>query len=161
VAPQDDALDPELTAAENLFFHACYSGVPRVEACALVPRWLELMGLDGRGNTAVQSLSSGLRRRLVLARALMNEPRVVLLDEPTRGLDGESRAQYLEILQGMKRQGATLLLATHEMEEAATLCDQAARLERGSVCEVGPVHEVLRAADSLARLPEVRGAGAC
>lgn len=161
VAPQDDVLDPDLTAAQNLLFHARYSGIPEAEARALVPRWLEWMGLDGRGGAAVHSLSSGLRRRLVLARVLVNDPEIVVLDEPTRGLDQASRRQYVEALQGMKARGVTLLLATHEMEEAEALCDRAALMEAGRVRELGPAAEVFRAARQVRRGPEPRGARAC
>lgn len=159
VAPQEDILDPDLSAAQNLLFHARYSGIVEAEARALVPSWLERMGLDGRGDSAVAALSAGLRRRLVLARALLNDPCVVVLDEPTRGLDRESREQYLEALLGMKGRGVTLLLATHDMEEAEALCDRAALMEAGTVREVGPAAEVVRAAGR--RGAAAGGLGAC
>lgn len=159
VAPQDDVLDPDLSAAQNLLFHAHYCGIPG--ARARVPGWLETVGLDGRGDAAVHTLSSGLRRRLVLARALVNEPEIVVLDEPTRGLDRESREEYLASLLELKGRGVTLLLATHELAEAEALCEQAAFMEAGRIREIGPAAGVLHAATGVRRLSACGSAGAC
>ena len=95
-------------------------------------------------------LSTGLRRRLVLARALLNDPSIIILDEPTRGLDRESRARYIEKLQQLKAAGATLILATHDLEKAGALCDRAALMDGGRIRALGTLREVLEAGAGLA-----------
>jgi lipooligosaccharide transport system ATP-binding protein len=143
IAPQEDILDPDLTVAQNLLFHARYCSLPRGEARERTQRLLREMGLEVHADEAVAHLSTGLRRRLVLARALLNDPGIVILDEPTRGIDRRSRGKYLEALQGMKERGVTLMLATHEHREAEALCDQVAVVERGRILAEGPAAEIL------------------
>lgn len=161
VVPQDDTLDPELTVMQTLLFHARYFGYGRVEARERAERRLEQAGLTPYRDAAIGNLSSGLRRRLVLARALLSKPHVVILDEPTRGLDRSSREQFLERLIQMKRGGTTLLLATHEWEEAGVLCDHAAIMEAGSVVDQGPAGDVLDRARDRNLLVPAQGGAVC
>jgi lipooligosaccharide transport system ATP-binding protein len=161
VVPQDDTLDPDLTVTQNLLFHARYFGIRGAEAQRRVDRMLGRAGLQDHSDAAVAELSSGLRRRLVLMRALINDPRVVILDEPTRGLDLESRGQYLESLLDMKRSGVTLLLATHELEEAETLCDRAGLMVQGKILHSGEAGDMVRLAKGSNLLPKGKEAAAC
>ncbi len=159
VVPQDDTLDPDLTVGENLAFHARYLGLAGRAARAATDQALERMGLGDRARAGLGELSSGLRRRVVLARALLGRPSVVVLDEPTRGLDQESRWQYLAELGALKASGVTLVLATHELDEAEALCDRAAVMVAGRLQEVGRAAEVFRSA--RAGLVAVPGRAAC
>jgi lipooligosaccharide transport system ATP-binding protein len=143
IAPQDDVLDPDLTVVQNLLFHARYCRLPRQKAREQAERLLRSMKLEGHADEAVAHLSTGLRRRLVLARAMLNDPGIVILDEPTRGLDRRSRGGYLQTLQEMKEQGATIMLATHEQREAEALCDRVAVIKRGQIFAEGPAEEIL------------------
>jgi ABC-type multidrug transport system ATPase subunit len=143
IAPQEDLLDSDLTVSQNLFFHARYHRFPAAEAAARSAATLRETGLEGHAAEPVSHLSTGLRRRLVLARALLNDPAIVILDEPTRGLDRESRARYLGLLQRLKARGATLLLATHDLSEAEALCDRAALVESGRIRAEGSLWEIL------------------
>jgi lipooligosaccharide transport system ATP-binding protein len=148
IAPQDDVLDPDLTVAQNLLFHARYCRLPRREARLRTERLLREMRLEGHGDEAVAHLSTGLRRRLVLARSMLNDPGIVILDEPTRGLDRRSRVRHLDVLRKMKEEGVTLMLATHEQREAETLCDRVAIIKRGRIFAEGPAAEILSARDT-------------
>lgn len=143
IAPQDDILDPDLSVTQNLLFHARYSRIPRAEARRRAERLQRTMGLEEHAGAPVAYLSTGLRRRLVLARALLNDPSIVVLDEPTRGLDRKSRHQHLEALQRMKAQGVTMILATHELSDAGALCDRLALMERGRILATGSADEIL------------------
>jgi lipooligosaccharide transport system ATP-binding protein len=143
IAPQEDVLDPDLTVTQNLIFHARYCRLPRPEARERTERLLREMRLEGHADEAVAHLSTGLRRRLVLARALLNDPGIVILDEPTRGLDRQSRQRYLNVLKRMKDDGVTLVLATHELTEAEALCNHVALMDRGRVTATGSVGAVL------------------
>lgn len=155
IAPQEDLLDPDLTVTENLLFHSRYSRIPREEACERISRLSALMGLEGHSDSPVSHLSTGLRRRLVLARSLLNEPDIVILDEPTRGLDREGRQRYIETLQRMKNRGVTLVLATHEIREAEALCDRVSLMDRGRLEATGSAWEILarREARTIASPP--------
>lgn len=161
VVPQDDTLDPELTGMQTLLFHARYFGYGGAEARERAACRLEQAGLLAYRDAAIGNLSSGLRRRLVLARALLSEPQVVILDEPTRGLDRGSREQFLEQLMQMKRGGTTLVLATHEWEEAGVLCDHAVIMEAGRVVGQGPAGAVLGQARDRNLLVPVQGGAVC
>jgi lipooligosaccharide transport system ATP-binding protein len=143
IAPQDDVLDPDLTVTQNLLFHGRYFGLPGPEARRRTGELLDSMGLSDHADADLGHLSTGLRRRLVLARALLNDPVIVILDEPTRGLDRESRRRYIDILQGMKKRGVTLILATHELVEAEALCDRVALMEGGRIRAEGSPWEIL------------------
>ena len=144
IAPQEDLLDSDLDVSQNLLFHARYHRFSAAEARRRCLSVLRETRLEEHAHDPVTHLSTGLRRRLILARALLNDPAIVILDEPTRGLDRESRQQYLGALQTLKAQGATLLLATHDLAEAEALCDRAAIMEQGRVRVEGPLAQILR-----------------
>ncbi len=139
IVPQDDLLDGDLNVSDNLLFHSRYAGLSRKEGLERTGRVLQQMGLEDRERDPVANLSGGMRRRLVLARALLTRPRILLLDEPSRGLDHSSRESYLAMLVRLKREGMTLLLASHDQAEIELLCDQVAQLEYGRVKDIGPV----------------------
>jgi lipooligosaccharide transport system ATP-binding protein len=150
IVPQEDLLDPDLDITRNLEFHARYYRIPRAAAREKCHALLAVMGLEGYDGRPVSHLSTGLRRRLVLARALLNDPAIIILDEPTRGLDKKSRARYIERLQQLKVAGATLILATHDLEKAGLLCDRAALMDGGRIRALGTLPEVLEASAGLA-----------
>lgn len=146
VAPQEDTLDPDLSVLENLLFQARYFGFSRRESALRARELLEMMGLDSHEGDAVGQLSAGMRRRLLLARAHLNDPSVIILDEPTRGLDASARSFYFEYLAGLKKSGAAIVVATHDLAEAVSLCDRAAIIEGGRLIEAGGAMEVIRSA---------------
>jgi lipooligosaccharide transport system ATP-binding protein len=154
IVPQEDLLDPDLDVTRNLEFHARYHRIPLAQARLKCRDLLADMGLEGYDGRPVSHLSTGLRRRLVLARALLNDPAIVILDEPTRGLDRKSRGRYIERLQQLKAGGATLILATHDLEKAGLLCDRAALMDGGRIRALGTLHEVLAAGAGLAPAPQ-------
>ena len=137
VVPQDDWLDPDFTVGENLFMYARYFRMPKNLAKDRIPGLLRLAGLEDRTADSIKSLSGGLRRRLSLARALVNDPRLVFLDEPTTGLDPQARHLYWERLRVLKDQGRSLFLTTHFMEEAERLCDRVHVIDNGKVIAMG------------------------
>lgn len=142
IVPQDDLLDGELSVYDNLLFHARYAGMNGRVSHDRSHRLLESMHLTGCADLRIDQLSSGMRRRLVLARALLGEPSILILDEPTRGLDRESRLVYLEKLRELKGRGVTLLMATHMAEELEAVCDRAAIMAEGRLVETGSCIEI-------------------
>jgi lipooligosaccharide transport system ATP-binding protein len=137
VVPQFDNLDPDFTAAENLLVYARYFGVPRERMRERVPRLLEFAGLAARGDARISTLSGGMKRRLTLARALVNDPQLVVMDEPTTGLDPQARHLIWERLRSLTAEGKTLLLTTHFMEEAERLCHRLAIMDHGRIIAQG------------------------
>src|SRR5689334_16695267 len=137
VCPQQDSLDPELTLMENLTVYARYFGIPRRVARERAQELLEFMQLAERAGEAVEPLSGGMKRRLTIARALVNEPELVLLDEPTTGLDPQARHLVWERLFRLKQQGVTLVLTTHYMDEAEQLCDRLVVMDGGRIVAEG------------------------
>ena len=131
VVPQRPNPDRGLTAVENLVFHASYFGVPRVEATKRAEALLEKLGITEKRDAKVDQLSGGQQQRLMIARALIHEPRVVFLDEPTVGLDPQARLGLWEILRDLHRQGRTIVMTTHYMEEADQLCERIAIIDQG------------------------------
>jgi lipooligosaccharide transport system ATP-binding protein len=149
VVTQSDGLDEELTARQNLEVFGYLLGLSRRDARHRAGEVLEFFGLAARGDDEVADLSGGMRRRLAIARALVGRPRVVVLDEPTTGLDPESRVRVWEELASLKQSGVTLLMSTHYMDEAETLCDRLAILHSGRILDEGtPPELVLRHAGS-------------
>jgi lipooligosaccharide transport system ATP-binding protein len=124
VVPQENNLDEELSVSDNLFVYGRYFGLPRARIRARIVELLEFAQLSDRANDKVTVLSGGMKRRLVIARALINSPSMVLLDEPTTGLDPQARHLVWERLRSLTDQGVTLLLTTHYMDEAEQLCDR-------------------------------------
>jgi lipooligosaccharide transport system ATP-binding protein len=124
VVPQENNLDEELSVADNLYIYGRYFGMPRAEVRRRIPELLEFAQLTDRADAKVTVLSGGMKRRLVIARALINMPSLVLLDEPTTGLDPQARHLVWDRLRELTHQGVTLLLTTHYMDEAEQLCDR-------------------------------------
>jgi lipooligosaccharide transport system ATP-binding protein len=137
VCPQLDNLDLELTVRENLTTYARYFGIPRKVARARAAELLDFVQLTDRADSKVEPLSGGMRRRLTIARALVNEPEMVLLDEPTTGLDPQARHLVWERLFRLKQQGVTLVLTTHYMDEAEQLCDRLVVMDAGKIVAEG------------------------
>jgi lipooligosaccharide transport system ATP-binding protein len=137
VVPQLDNLDAEITVRENLLMYARYFDISRSDAKRKAAELLEFVELAERGDAQVESLSGGMKRRLTIARALINDPDVILLDEPTTGLDPQARHVVWERLYQLKRRGATLLLTTHYMDEAERLCDRLVVMDKAKIVAEG------------------------
>jgi lipooligosaccharide transport system ATP-binding protein len=137
VCPQQDSLDPELTVQENLVTYARYFGIRRRTAKAKAAELLDFVQLGERADSKVEPLSGGMKRRLTIARALVNDPEIVLLDEPTTGLDPQARHLVWERLFRLKQQGVTLVLTTHYMDEAEQLCDRLVVMDAGKIVAEG------------------------
>jgi ABC-2 type transport system ATP-binding protein len=133
VVPQRSNLDRSLTALENLTFHGAYFGMGRRERRALALELLGRLGLTGRENDKVDRYSGGMAQRLMICRALMHEPRLLILDEPTTGLDPQSRLFLWDAMGDLRARGVTLILTTHDMAEADRLCDRIAIVDHGSI----------------------------
>jgi lipooligosaccharide transport system ATP-binding protein len=143
VCPQLDSLDLELTLLENLTVYARYFGISRKVARARALELLEFMQLAERAGEKVEPLSGGMKRRLTIARALVNEPEIVLLDEPTTGLDPQARHLVWERLFRLKQRGVTLVLTTHYMDEAEQLCDRLVVMDAGKIVAEGSPRELI------------------
>ncbi|MGW3609513.1 ABC transporter ATP-binding protein [Micromonospora sp. NPDC005163] len=137
VCPQLDNLDPELTVRENLTVYARYFGISRRVARERAAELLDFVQLSERADSKVEPLSGGMKRRLTIARALVNDPEIVLLDEPTTGLDPQARHLVWERLFRLKQQGVTLVLTTHYMDEAEQLCDRLVVMDGGRIVAEG------------------------
>ena len=137
VVPQDDTLDSELSVRDNLYVYARYFGLARAEINRRVGDLLEFVQLADRRDSLVDALSGGMRRRLAIARALVNEPDLLLLDEPTTGLDPQARHLVWDRLHTLRRRGVTLVLTTHYMDEAEQLCDRLVIMDRGRIVAEG------------------------
>jgi lipooligosaccharide transport system ATP-binding protein len=131
VVPQLDTLDIEMTVRENLFIYGRYFGMPRSVLKPKVEELLEFAQLADRGNSKVEPLSGGMKRRLTIARSLINDPDILLLDEPTTGLDPQARHVLWDRLYRLKQDGVTLVLTTHYMDEAEQLCDRLVVMDNG------------------------------
>lgn len=167
VVPQADNLDEELTCAENLLVWATLQRIPRTRRASAIARALEIATLSDRADSKVGTLSGGMRRRLLIARGLVHDPRLVLLDEPTVGLDPQIRADIWVIVDQLRTSGATVVMSTHYIEEAERLADDVAIMHRGRIIARGTPGALL--ADHVgeqaleyygppARLAEVEGA---
>jgi lipooligosaccharide transport system ATP-binding protein len=133
VVPQFDTLDPDFTVTENLVVFGRYFGLSRRECLARVPRLLEFAGLTDKADAQIEALSGGMKRRLTLARAMINDPQVLFLDEPTTGLDPQARHLVWDRLKALLNEGRTILLTTHFMDEAQRLCDRVAIIDHGAL----------------------------
>jgi lipooligosaccharide transport system ATP-binding protein len=137
VVPQEDTLDVELTVRENLLIYGRYFGLPRDVIRERTSRLLDFVQLTERAGDQVEPLSGGMKRRLTIARSLINEPDILLLDEPTTGLDPQARHVVWDRLFRLKRQGVTLVLTTHYMDEAEQLCDRLVVMDNGKISAEG------------------------
>ena len=143
VVAQETNLDGELTVIENLVVHASYFGIPGEVAEPRARELLAFTQLMERASDQVYTLSGGMKRRLMIARALVNEPQIVVLDEPTTGLDPQARLAVWQALKTLKEGGVTLLLTTHYMEEAARLCDRLVIIDYGRIVAEGAPDELI------------------
>src|SRR6476619_6154788 len=137
VCPQEDTLDTELTVRDNLYVYGRYFGLPRKVVRERVDELLEFVQLTEKSGSMVEDLSGGMKRRLTIARSLINRPDVLLLDEPTTGLDPQARHVVWDRLFRLKQQGVTLVLTTHYMDEAEQLCDRLVVMDKGVIVAEG------------------------
>jgi len=137
VAPQEDNLDPDFSVSNNLLVYARYFDIPKAKALMRVNYLLKFFQLEEKRNVIIDQLSTGMKRRLILARALINEPQILLLDEPTTGLDPQARHMVWDEIRALKKQGVTIILTTHYMDEAAVLCDNTLIMDYGKIIEEG------------------------
>ncbi|RCG32061.1 ABC transporter ATP-binding protein [Sphaerisporangium album] len=144
VVPQDDVLDPDLSVRENLLMYGIYFGLPRRVVRERAGRLLDFAQLEDKAEEKLGSLSGGMRRRLTIARSLINEPDILLLDEPTTGLDPQARHVLWDRLFRLKQQGVTLLLTTHYMDEAEQLCDRLVVMDKGLIADEGSPQELIQ-----------------
>ena len=143
VVPQMDNLDPDFTVAENLLVYGRYFGMQDSEIEARLPMLLEFANLTHKRDVRIPTLSGGMKRRLTLARALVNDPEVIFLDEPTTGLDPQARHLIWQRLRELTAQGRTLLLTTHFMDEAERLCHRLAVLDNGNIISQGAPRDLI------------------
>jgi len=171
VVPQGDNLDPDFTVIENLSVYGRYFDLRRAETAARIPELLAFAALESKASAAIHTLSGGMRRRLILARALINQPDLLVLDEPTTGLDPQARQLIWQRLRSLLGQGKTLILTTHYMEEAERLCDRLVIMDNGRILVSGRPQELVRAhvepqvlevyGPGVERWLEERGRGLC
>ena len=143
VVPQQDTLDNELTVADNLMIYGRYFGLSRTEARRRGAELLDFVQLTDRANDQVEPLSGGMKRRLSIARSLINEPALMLLDEPTTGLDPQARHLLWDRLYRLKQRGVTLVLTTHYMDEAEQLCDRLVVMDKAKIVAEGSPRDLI------------------
>ncbi|MBM4406490.1 MAG: ABC transporter ATP-binding protein [Chloroflexi bacterium] len=143
VVPQEDNLDEEISVIKNLQVYARYFDIPSAEALRRATEALALMELTEKRRAAIDTLSGGMKRRLLIARAMLNKPRIIILDEPTTGLDPHARHLVWQRLRQLRGQGATMVLTTHYMDEAANLCDRIAVMDQGRILDTGTPQQLI------------------
>jgi len=143
VVVQETALDPELSVLENLVLYARFFGIGRADAERSARDLLGFISLDGKERSLIRNLSGGMKRRLMIARALVNDPEVLILDEPTTGLDPQARLLVWEKLDSLRSEGKTLVLTSHYMEEAARLCERLVIMDEGRIVTEGTPNELI------------------
>jgi lipooligosaccharide transport system ATP-binding protein len=143
VVPQADTLDPDFSVAETLSTYASYFGIRRAQAAARIDNLLSFASLTERRDARIDALSGGMKRRLTVARALINDPELMVLDEPTTGLDPQARHVIWARLADLRSAGKTLLLTTHYMEEAERLCDELVIIDHGRILDRGSPRELI------------------
>ncbi len=144
VAPQEDNLDPDFTVFQNLIVYSRYFDVPKEKAKNKANELLKFLQLEEKRDVIITSLSGGMRRRLILARALMNDPKILILDEPTTGLDPQARHLIWTKIKNLKNQGVTVILTTHYMDEASQLCDRITIMDNGKIIEEGKPSDLIK-----------------
>jgi len=144
VAPQEDNLDPDFTVIKNLQVYARYFDISKAEAVKRAKEQLKFFQLEEKRNVLISELSTGMKRRLILARALINEPQILLLDEPTTGLDPQARHIVWDEVRSLRKHGVTIIITTHYMEEAAALCDRILIMDNGKIIEQGKPAELVK-----------------
>jgi lipooligosaccharide transport system ATP-binding protein len=159
VVPQDNNLDPDLNVLRNLIVYASYYRIPKKRAAQRADELLEFIGLSHRARARIDHLSGGMKRRLMIARALLHEPRLLVLDEPTTGLDPQVRQEIWQKLEELRRtSGVTILLSTHYMEEAEKLCERLVVMDHGQILAMGTPRDLVLGKVSRYAL-EVRDVG--
>ena len=143
VVPQMDNLDPDFTVTENLYTYASYFGLGRAQVTARIEYLLDFANLQSKRDQRIETLSGGMQRRLTLARALINKPKILILDEPTTGLDPQARQVIWQRLRQLQNNGMTIVLTTHYMEEAQRLCDQIAIVDQGHMIASGSPQQLI------------------
>jgi lipooligosaccharide transport system ATP-binding protein len=143
LVPQEDNLDEEISVLDNLMIHARYHGMRRDKALTSADQLLDFMALTEKRDREIRELSGGMKRRLMIARAMLHSPELLILDEPTTGLDPQARHLVWEKLRELKREGVTLLLTTHYMEEASQLCDRLVIMHEGNILVQGSPRELI------------------
>ncbi len=159
VVPQEENLDPDFSVHENLRIYASYFGLGGSEIEARIERLLAFASLSDRRRAKTDTLSGGMKRRLIIARALINEPQLVMLDEPTTGLDPQARHVIWSRLSELRERGTTLILTTHYMEEAERLCDELVIMDHGRILDQGSPRELVQR-HVEPEVIEIRGEGA-
>ncbi|MDI6811529.1 MAG: ATP-binding cassette domain-containing protein [archaeon] len=144
VAPQENNLDPDFTVHENLLVYSRYFDIPRMGAERIIDELLDFVQLRQKKDTLIEQLSGGMKRRLILARALINSPRMLILDEPTIGLDPQARHLIWDKIKSLQSQGITIVLTTHYLEEAAQLCNRVVIMDYGKILVQGNPDELVR-----------------
>jgi lipooligosaccharide transport system ATP-binding protein len=144
VASQEDNLDPDFTVFHNLMVYARYFDIPKEDAQKRAEELLKFVQLEEKRTVIIDQLSAGMKRRLVLARALINEPQILILDEPTTGLDPQGRHLIWDKIRSLQKQGVTIVLTTHYMDEAAQLCDRTLIIDNGKVIEEGKPSDLVK-----------------
>jgi len=144
VAPQEDNLDPDFTVFHNLIVYARYFDISKAEAYKRAEELLRFVQLEEKRNVLIDQLSAGMKRRLILARALINQPQMLILDEPTTGLDPQARHLIWDKVRSLQKEGVTVVLTTHYMEEAAQLCDRTVIMDGGKIIEEGKPSDLVK-----------------
>jgi lipooligosaccharide transport system ATP-binding protein len=163
VVSQENNLDPDLSVYENLTVFARFFEIDRAEAARRAEELVEFFGLSEKRDTVIEALSGGMKRRLTIARALINRPRLVILDEPTTGLDPQARALIWERLRALRAQGSTILLSTHYLEEAERFCDRLVIMDGGRILVEGRPAEIVaaRMGRAVIETPDEPGVTGC
>jgi lipooligosaccharide transport system ATP-binding protein len=144
VSPQEDNLDPDFSVLKNLQVYARYFDIPKEVAIKRALDLLKFFQLEEKKDASIYQLSGGMKRRLIMARALINEPKILLLDEPTTGLDPQARHLVWDEIRSLRKRGVTVILTTHYMDEASALCDRVLVVDNGKIIETGVPHELIR-----------------
>jgi len=144
VVPQENNLDPDFTVYENLMVYSRYFSIPKSEAKERIEKLLKFMQLEEKRDAIIERLSGGMKRRLILARALLNEPKILILDEPTVGLDPQARHLIWDRIRSLKKEGVTTILTTHYMEEASHLCDRLVIMDYGKILVEGRPEDLVK-----------------
>ncbi|MCL4430585.1 MAG: ABC transporter ATP-binding protein [Chloroflexi bacterium] len=144
VAPQEDNLDPDFTTIKNLTVYARYFDIPKDVAVKRADEQLKFFQLEEKRDVPIMALSTGMKRRLIFARALLNQPQILLLDEPTTGLDPQARHLVWDEIRHLKKKQVTIILTTHYMDEAEVLCDRILIVDQGKIIEEGSPAELVK-----------------
>jgi lipooligosaccharide transport system ATP-binding protein len=144
VSPQEENLDPDFSVITNLVVYARYFDIPKIEARKRAEEMLKFFQLEEKRDVIIDQLSTGMKRRLILARALINDPQILLLDEPTTGLDPQARHLIWDKVRSLKKSGVTIILTTHYMDEAAELCDRTLIMDNGKIIEEGTPAQLVK-----------------